>query len=225
MIIVPTNNGRNYIYSCVLRLQQYVKDVPVTIVDTHSSDKSYTDEIRELCKDVGFNFLQCDRPGYDFGAIKLAYQTFPATTWFWFQHDSVYIKSSNLIYDVRQKLQTNDMVALTFFHPSDCFYDNEEQRKFVNDNCGDFHYQNGIYGPNFGINKQALDKMWSDISKIEVTTKLQQQAMERGWAVLANKYGLKISKLEEHDFKIPFFDNNLYTYFDKAKHAGRMPRQ
>ena len=225
MIVIATNNGRQYIYSCILNFQQHAAGKwPITIVDTCSSDLTYRAELREICSELGFNFLQCETPNYDFGAYMLAYKSFPDVKHFWFQHDSVTLKNPNFIPALQTKLFKFDIVPWLNFLPSDCFYDSKEQWNWVKENFGGDQYRLGIYGPCFGIKRETLDLLYPELENVQVKNKMHQQGMERGWSVLAEKHKLSISSLEEKTFSSIYFNSNTYLFFDKTKHLAGVPR-
>jgi hypothetical protein len=225
MIVVATNNGDPYLETCLGRIAEHTKnEVPVVVVDTFSSDIGFRERARVLAEKHGFTFIQAERPCYDFGAYMLGYKTDPNREFYHFQHDSLYLKSPDLINDIRENLIDHDIAAWLRFDRAICAFDHEEQRSWLADRIGTDQYEMGIYGPNFSISDQAMKRLSGDLSRIEVDNKWKQQGMERGWPIMAQKHGLRVTQLESAGFVWDGLFDGRYKLYDKATHPTGHPR-
>ena len=223
MIVIASNNGWDYLETCVERCLQHTKGVwPVTVVDTFSSDEKFREFAKQLCEKHNLNFIQAGQQCWDFGAYKLAFQRFPTVDKFWFQHDSVWAKT-DFIQELDYMLTINDIVPWMWFLRrlgGAGGWDNQEQKLWLEDNFGTAEYQLGVYGPNLGITRQAMELVWPKIQSVSVTNKTQQMAMERAWSILIDQHGLRTSCLEKRDNLMGATDPDDHDFFCKAPHRN-----
>jgi len=213
MIIIATNNGKNFILNILSDLERIGVEDEISIIDTKSSDDSYF-FIKKIIEDKKFNLkinlYQTPYRGFDSGAYIYAINNF-ITDKFYFLQDSIRIKNKNFFLEIDKKLKTETVVPIITFQAN--FYANPEQVNFCIHNFETYNYSKGIFGPMFSI-------LYDDAKKIDKKfliypfDKNTQMAMERGWAIIFDKYNFNIEPLEgeKNDEKI---NNDSYNYFSK----------
>ena len=213
MIIIATNNGKNYIENLLSDLENLKTKEKISIIDTQSSDDSYNflNNIIEKRKfDLSIKLLQTPYRGFDSGAYIYAINNLISDK-FYFLQDSIRIKNKNFFKEIDKKLSLNNIVCLITFQSN--FYANYEQMKFCTDNFESIDYNKGIFGPMFAIS-------YDDIKKIDKKfliyphDKNTQMAMERGWSIIFDKYNFSIDSLEGEKDDEKLF-NDKYKYFSK----------
>jgi hypothetical protein len=213
MIVIATNNGAHHIIELLENFKSVDLPSDVSIVDTQSNDSSF-DNIKEFVRNNQYPFTvsvhQTPYRGFDTGAYIYALNNIKASR-FYFMQDSVRIKDRNFFKNIDSKLSPGKVVPLVTFGAN--AYDNQEQIEFCIKHFESSNFEKGIFGPIFSIlneDAQKIDKRFL----VWPTSKILQMGMERGWAVLFNKYGLSIDPLEgEYDYgKLV---NDQYSQFKK----------
>lgn len=216
MIVIATNNGWDYIDINIEKIKEYDinKKENVIIVDTNSSDISYTEYIENKCKKENILFDKLNYSGYDFGAYKFAYEKYKDTEEFFiFQHDSVVINNIDSYQFLKNNSSNSSVCAWMSFHKNVCEFDNNSQREWCKSIFNTYDYDYGVYGPNFCIRTDMLSTLYSQINNAIVDNKIKQQGMERGWAILFKKNNIHLNYLEQMTGII-----NSDKYFTKLKH-------
>lgn len=209
MIVISTNNGKNYLNNLLESLEKInLYNQKILIVDTGSTDNEYIKNIKYNKNIIIDKTNYC---GYDTGAYIHAFNNYEDDFYICLQ-DSILIKNENFVYDILKKIKDNNVVPLLTFPPG--IYDSDEQKSWLLDKIGSFHYNKGIFGPMFCINKKALELIDKKYFVIP-TNKILQQAMERGWSIIFEKYNLNIEQLEEDTWNAEYLFNNKYKYFQK----------
>lgn len=144
---------------------------------------------------------------------------------FIFLQDSFIPKTLNML---KSFIKSDFDVIPLYTHPF--FFDNSEQENFCRKILGyDKPYAQSciskklIFGPIFSITKKSLDKIQNLIYNIKVECKNNQMAMERGWSMIFNKYGISIGesiKCLQLNNKIDNYyltDNDFIKYFPKRE--------
>lgn len=221
MIVIATNNGWNYLEQCLSRAIEFGTDnEKILVVDTNSSDKSYIDFAKNICNKYNVEFGQLSYSGYDFGAYMWAYRNY-IDDFYFFQHDSIFIKNSESIKKIKSQISENAVCAWVKFSKHVCPFDNIEQQTWLKDKLGTDNYDYGIYGPNFGLLRSTLDRIIDKLN-FTVDNKLQQQGMERGWAILFKQLDIIVHGLEDPTSQFNHrFHSDDFLYFTKVKHTPR----
>ena len=213
MIVIATNNGKNYILNILSDLERIGIKEEISIIDTQSSDNSFL-FIKEIIDEKKFNLnislYQTPYKGFDTGAYIYAINNF-ITDRFYFLQDSIRIKNKNFFLEIDKKIKTGTVIPIITFQEN--FYANHQQINFCINNFETSNYKKGIFGPMFSI-------LYDDVKKIDKKLlvypydKNTQMAMERGWSIIFDKYNFNIEPLEgeKNDEKI---NNDSYYYFSK----------
>jgi hypothetical protein len=211
MIVIATNNGKNYLPNLLNSLEDIdLLNNKILILDTGSTDKEYLSNLKSKHEII------VDRTpysGYDTGAYIYAYNNYIDENYLFLQ-DSIIIKEKSLIRDGLSILDNNTIVPLIIFDPKKNFYDNHVQMEWVNSKIGSHIYEYGIFGPMFFAKRITLDKI-KNINNAIPYDKNTQQAMERGWSVFFKQNGINIVPLERYEHSNYLFDIDGYKYIKK----------
>lgn len=219
MIVIATNKGRHCISECIQSARTFNPSDRIAVVDTVSNDPEYIDLTKKLCYEFSCDHLVCPEPRYDFGAYLHAIEMFPDAPDYFFQHDSVIFKRDDSLSKLREKSGKNRVCAWTTFDQRICPFDDEGQRQWIVGGFGTDVYVHGIYGPNFFIQRDTINRVvqsWN-LKDIVVDTKKKQQAMERAWPIVFRDCGIELVALEETDptnFNMKYHTNS-FDYFKK----------
>lgn len=217
MIVIATNNGMKYLPSLLASLELHgTGDHEVLVMDTGSSNPEFLTYLKEI-GDREWPFkLAVDRTpfsGYDTGAYIHAYRTREADTYV-FMQDSVLVKSAGWIHAFESRLTFNVGCVPWLVFPMQ--WDNQDQIDWIQAKYRTNQWPPfGIFGPIFCATKEALD-MLDSRRYLEVipSNKIEQQAMERGWATAFELSGLSVRPIEtSFDEKLLFDD--CYTHLTK----------
>lgn len=222
LTVVATHNGFDYLEQSLEAERQFGR-WPVVVVDTCSSDPAFEEWAGNVCERFGAGYVRMDAPRYDFGAYRTVPQLEPydEVDAYWFKHDSLYLKTPQF-YDILEKeLPRQGFIGWHFFARWGSSFDNEEQRRWLVEQFGTDDYDYGFYGPNIAMKRQTFIDIYEDIRNVVVDTKMKQQAMERGWAIIGKKRGLPMLFLENYKGDV---QGDSYQFFRKAVHRGG-PRQ
>jgi hypothetical protein len=221
LTVIATNNGFDYLEKSLEAEKKFGK-WPVLVVDTRSNIPTFSFWAQIICQKYGARYICLDEARYDFGAYMKAVELNPGIENFWFKHDSLYLKSPEF-YDVIEKLLPKyGMIGWHFFAKWGSSFDNEEQRLWLIDKFGSDDYDYGFYGPNFAVKRSTLELLKPELENLVIDDKLKQQAMERGWSILAKKHNLPVMFLEHFKGDVK---SDVYKYFIKATHTSGAPRK
>ena len=213
MIVIATNNGKNYLPKLLNSLNELEYSIDVTIIDTQSNDTESIEFINNIDKDsykFNISFLQTPYRGFDTGAYIYAIRNIKNVDRFYFLQDSIVIKDIKLFDEINKRLCKGKVVPLVGFRT---LYDNQEQIDFCNDNFGSSYYKCGIFGPMFSILKEDIELI-DDNLLVYPNNKNIQMAMERGWSVIFNKYDLNVEPIYDYDYEKIM--NDGYQLFNKT---------
>lgn len=212
MIVIATNNGINFLPKMLNSLNNInLCNQKVVVVDTGSSDKTYLDVVKKMKLKFSFNIVETPYCGYDSGAYIYAYKKFLDEQYIFLQ-DSIIIKNTDFIYNGLQKINDNTVVPIITF-PSNIF-DSEEQKDWLKQKFGTYHYKLGFFGPMFFVKRSTLDKI-QNINNYIPHNKMLQQAMERGWPIAFESININIEQLETKSFNATYLHNDCYDYITK----------
>jgi len=214
MIVVATNNGKQYLMELLSDFKRIGITDEISIIDTQSTDIDSINFLESLKNNNEYNLkisvYQTPYRGFDTGAYIYAINNLKADK-FYFMQDSVRIKSNDYFNEINKKLKVGKVVSLITFEPH--AFDGAEQINFCYENFDSIEYDKGIFGPIFAITNddvQKIDKKYL----VYPTNKMLQMGMERGWSILFKKYGFEINSLEgEYDYQK--LVNDGYTHFKK----------
>jgi len=215
MIVISTNNGVKYLTE---HLNNYVRmniNMPISIIDTISSDTDAIDLLERIRDKQEFASLdistyQTPYRGFDSGAIMWAMKNIDADKYYFLQ-DSIVIKDIDFFNQIDEKLRDNVVVPILKFHGM--YWDNEEQVKWSIEKTGSYDADFGIFGPMFSILKTTSNRLVMDLD-FYPETKNNQKAMERVWGVLFKRHGINIDSLCG-DFNHQLLINDGYSLFKK----------
>lgn len=213
MIVIATNNGKEYLINLLNSLEFLEINIPISIIDTKSNNSDSLEFIDILKSNnpykLNISVYSTPYRGYDTGAYIYAIKNIPSTRYIFLQ-DSIEIKSNIFFEIINSKLEDNVIVPLISFN--NIGYDNIEEQDFCLKNFDTIQYNKGIFGPMFAVTKKTIDLIDKKYL-ICPTTKNEQMAMERGWAIIFEKYNFKINEMEFFDYdKIC---NDKYSNFKK----------
>ena len=213
MIVIATNNGKDYLPKLLESLNTLNYRIDVSIIDTQSNDIESIYFLENINKD-NYNFnisiYQTPYKGYDTGAYIYAIRNIKNVDRFYFIQDSIIIKDIKLFYEIDKRLTSGNIVSLIGFTNG---FDNQEQIDFCNNHFGNSYYKCGIFGPMFSILKSDID-MIDDKLLVYPTNKNIQMAMERGWSILFNNYNFNIIPI--YNYEHNRIINDDYLLFKKT---------
>lgn len=201
MIVICTYNGKDYLPRLLNSMHQYGTDgEKVVICDNHSTDPDSLDYLVYIEDRVELSpipdIIKSAGPNYDTGGYLSAYKQYPNEDYYMFMHDSMEVKDPNWLKQFKDRIEGYDAVAWHIFHQG---FDNEEQHQFCTERIGDYWKNWGIFGPILYISNHAMKTLAADLENCLPTNKNLQQAMERGWAMLFEKHGLKCNRVHTFD--------------------------
>lgn len=203
MIVIATNNGSKYIDSLMASLVVYgPAEEKILIVDTQSSDPEYMGHLKTLqarySKRIDIEIAQTPYAGYDTGAYIWAYRNYREPEYM-FMQDSMFIKKANWLQQFRDKW--TDGISLVSWLKFNVGYDGEAQKDFVMKNIGVTDTGGwGVFGPIFYTRLEIMDLFESKgLLNIIPTNKIEQMAMERGWAAISTACGLASNNVDEYN--------------------------
>lgn len=196
MIVIATNNGKNYLSELLSDFQRIGISDEISIIDTQSTDiesLQFLESLRDKNDfDLNIKVYQTPYRGFDTGAYIYAIKNLKSDK-FYFMQDSIRVKSIEYFNEINKRLKVGTIVPLITFGPH--LYDENEQINFCYENFDSIEYDKGIFGPIFAItyeDSQKIDKKYL----VYPTNKMLQMGMERGWSILFKKYGFEIEPIE-----------------------------
>jgi hypothetical protein len=215
MIIIATNNGKNYLNNLLISFQSFNVKKQIHVIDTGSTDIDsikFLEDIKsnEIFKDLNILTHKTPYNGFDSGAYIYAIQNIDSEKYY-FLHDSITLKDPSFFDSIDEKLKPGVVVPLVVFNSN--LYDNQDQIDFSLNKIGVSDFDFGIFGPMFAITKTDVDKIKKSLNFFP-TKKNEQMAMERVWSALFKKYNILIDPLEGF-YNATKIVNKEYRYFNK----------
>jgi hypothetical protein len=214
MIVIATNNGKQYLSELLTDFENIGVNDEIAIVDTQSNDENSLNFLEELNKNnpykLNVTIHQTPYRGFDTGAYIYAINNFSSDR-FYFMQDSIRIKTIEYFNEIDKKLIEGTVVCLLRFDPN--LFDSNDQINFCNSNFGSIDYDNGIFGPIFSITKNDIEKIDKKYL-IYPTNKMEQMAMERGWSILFKRYGINVESIQGN-WNPNKLSNDEYSLFTK----------
>ena len=143
---VPENR---FIFDLVASIREFHPDEKICVVDSDSSDKSYSSELEKY--DV--IFLDAKNKNYMIGAYWHAYCSFPNEEYYYFLHDSMLVKS-NLDY-----LKNRELITLCYFDRNQSNFNTWSRR--VENELGIPYFNEGLgcFGPIFFCKNSVMKSL------------------------------------------------------------------
>jgi hypothetical protein len=97
IFIIPCffNGSNTSIFNCVDSILKFYKNPKIVVIDSNSPDKSY---FKELIKKK-VTILDVKNKNYDTGAYWIGYKRFPNYKFYYFLHDSIFLKQNLKFYE------------------------------------------------------------------------------------------------------------------------------
>ena len=211
MIVIATNNGMKFLPNLLSSIEKHGRHgQDVCIVDTGSTDPVFISYLSTLS-----NYIVTKTPysGYDTGAYVWAYQNYKSDEYI-FMHDSL-------------EILTNDWLEAFRYYKCDvCYYasfpiqfdEDAQKNRLIDIGIYNQDAPYGIFGPIFYANRNAMDKVAArfDLKSVIPTTKLDQMGMERGWSMMFETVGARISWLSMINRDLAY-ENVLYRSMRKYR--------
>lgn len=180
MIVISTNNGINYLPRLLNSIDVHgTCGHTVCIVDTGSTEPEFIHYLDSL--DTSKYIIHKQLGGYDTGAYIYAYNTYNEAEYI-FMHDSMEVLSNTWVDEF-----TACNKDVCYYSAFDLFFDSPEHFDWVvNKGIYTPRTTHGIFGPIFYIKRTVLDaiSIKFDLNSVIPLNKIEQQIMERGWAMM-----------------------------------------
>lgn len=194
VIVVATHGGTEMLRESLPKLQ---KAAPVVVVGTGALDPT-TQELCHEYKNVAY--LITPYKGYDTGAYLWAYWQVFARNYLFLQ-DSCAPREDNFLVQFANAMPGEKGAVGWSSFTMEC-WDNDAQR-----NATEWMYgprsnwpSHGIFGPIFYTNQKTLSHMAvNGLLPMPPVHKQQQQAMERAWAILFHRAGVRVNFLVDEE--------------------------
>lgn len=209
MIVVAVHDNVDFFLSMANRLLNMdLAGHDVLFVDTNSESNEFLNVFDAFAESVSrpdFSFLKKDYSCWDSGAYIHAYKNFDDSKYIFLQ-DSIEIVDNNFFRIMNDKLDEFDIVPVFNFNYR---YDSESQRKWVENGIDAETPSDGIFGPIFGVKREALDRLPKNWF-VEPSNKEQACGMERRWSLMFHATGASKFYLNQlpHPFSKNLVDNN-----------------
>jgi glycosyltransferase involved in cell wall biosynthesis len=193
MIVIATHNGKNLLKDLLSDITSFnISNEKICVVDNNSTDVSHLQYLKELEKN-GYVILHNKNGGYELGAYTYAFDNLKDDVWFTMQ-DSIRIKQD--IFSYVTPLLTNKNVY-TFLTVPGGMYDSAEDRLFLMMHYGTLSYSKICFPTAIFALDEVIRKVKDEwyIPK----NKIEAMAMERGVAVVFDKYQIEVKGLGVYD--------------------------
>ena len=214
MIVTTTYNGLINLEKLIGDIKKFnILNEEVCIVDNGSTNKDHLNYLKELEKD-GYIILYNTYGGFNLGGYKYALDNLKADVWFLMQ-DSVRIKQDIFSYITPKLTDKNVYTFLTF----PCgLYDNHDDINFLLIHYGTTQYTRGCFPHSYFAKDEVLQKVKN--KWILPKNKIENAGMERGAAVVFDKYGIEIKGLGIYTPN-ESGDPGAYPFFSKTYTGGK----
>lgn len=89
------NGSNNSIFKCIDSILKFYKNPKIVVVDSDSSDKNYFKKLVEK----KITILNVKNKNYDTGAYWIGYKKYPDYKFYYFLHDSIFLKKNLSFYE------------------------------------------------------------------------------------------------------------------------------
>lgn len=204
MIAIAAYNSLIYVKSLLNSMSTSLINEDVLIVCTCPKQTYFIDEIDAYLTEVKYPFkvtyTVTPYSGYDTGAYVWAYQNYK-DDYYIFLHDTLVVNNSNWFERFKSFRNENTLNAWCYFnlYPIAPMYSEFIFPK-IEDNTNINTAHLGIFGPIFQISRNSLSRIDAkyDLRKFIPTNKVEQEAMERGWSLLAAGSGVDVNVIDGH---------------------------
>jgi hypothetical protein len=194
LIVIATHGGADLLRQSLPRMTGW----PVLVVETGVQTAAVMDEV---AKYENVAYLHTPYRGYDTGAYLWAYWHVEAKNYLFLQ-DSVCPTQDTFVDQFYAALGKNTTGVVGWSSFSMRIWDSQEQAMATEWMYGE-HTEwppKGIFGPIFFATRTALDTLRDKgLLPMPPVHKEQQQAMERVWAILFHRAGVRIDFLVHED--------------------------
>jgi hypothetical protein len=198
MIVIATNNGFIHLKELLDSFCNIdMCNEKILIIDTISTDENHINFLKlipALYANLDITVTKTPYRGFDTGAYIYAYENYESELYI-FLHDSITIKNSNFVRDIKNYLEENDVVS--FFCFNFMGYGNDEWKEFMKLCTGSEYYDRAIFGPMFACKKEVLSNI--NTKELEIpSNKNKQTAYEAIWMYLFKSINKKVFCLNEY---------------------------
>jgi hypothetical protein len=209
MIVIATNNGFVHLKELLdsfCNIDMY--DEKILIVDTISTDENHINFLNltpALYANLDITITKTPYRGFDTGAYIHAYENYESELYI-FLHDSIIIKNSNFVKDIKNYLEENDVVSFFCFNFVRC--GDDEWKKFMKSCTGSEYYDRAIFGPMFACKKEVLSNI--NTKELEIPdNKNKQTAYEAIWMHLFKSINKKVFCLNEYGEESQYINKKI----------------
>lgn len=193
VVVVATHGGTDLLRRSLPEMTKW----PVVVVDTGAKVPA----VWELCAEFD-NVAHLTTPykGYDTGAYLWAYWNVRAKNYL-FMQDSCSPREANFVEQFAAKMPGEMGVVGWSSFTMEC-WDSDAQKNAIEWMYGDRGKwpEKGIFGPIFYTNRKTLVHMdVNGLLPMPPVHKQQQQAMERAWAILFHRAGVRMNFLVDEE--------------------------
>jgi hypothetical protein len=192
-VVIATHGGTDLLRESLPKM----KDRAVVVVDTGA----HIDSVERLCNQYpNVAYLSTPYRGYDTGAYLWAYWMVSARNYL-FMQDSCSPREPDFIEQFARAMPASEFGAVGWSSFTMTCWDSDAQREATAWMYGgkDWPLQ-GIFGPIFYTNRRTLLNMeQKSLLPMPPVHKLQQQAMERAWAILFHASGARVNFLRKDE--------------------------
>jgi len=211
MIVVATHDSIKFLHLSINNMRKVnLNGHRVLFIDTNSKDIEFKKEF-EIAKNNNPEFLfeSLDYTCWDSGAYIYAFEKYKADSYIFLQ-DSLEILDKDYICCFDDQLKNFDVIG---HFPFDYFYDNEEQKIWVESDIKfDSYPKHGIFGPIFAATSNILERLPKECIKYP-TNKNQGCGMERRWSLMFHSIGATKTYLENDDLWKKFSEKYIHKHF------------
>ena len=199
MIVIATHNGKTVLQDLLSDLRNIKCTVPISVIDTGSSDELCLSYLKELCEtfpQLNINVYSTPEKNWDTGAYMFAIKHLKANKYYFLQ-DSIRILRQDIFDVIDDLLQPKTVVAFSYFPGKTDAWFHKFGRALCRKNFNSLDYDVGIFGPMFCILREDIDRCWDTLPKFLPTSKHEACGMERGWGIFCKLNNLKIVSLTQ----------------------------
>lgn len=220
LVVVATNNGAQWLEGLFNSIDEFGGrgDADIIIVDTGSTDGGQTTaymghmvRMKKVDKVMMIDGGYCTRAYLEsYNRYKNAYDNFI------FIHDSMKVKDADWVGVFTAPFQFTPLLAIPWL-TFGMWYDNDEQKEYIQKRYGADEPLNGFFGPIFSTTREALEELdKKGLLPTPPSNKTEECGWERGWAVAFHQAGIPAMELN-HGVTGENLNNDVYTHLTKIR--------
>lgn len=220
LIVVATNNGAQWLEGLFNSIDEFGGRgfAEILVVDTGSTDNGQTAaymghliRMKKIDKVMMLDGGYCTRAYLE--AYKRYGNEYPNLI---FMHDSMKVKNPNWINAFTTPFDVSELFCIPWL-TFGMWYDNDEQKAYIQDRYGTREPAEGIFGPIFATTNEALRTLERKLLlPTPPSNKLEECAWERGWAVAFHQADIPMSALN-HGVTGEDLNNDVYSHLTKIR--------